>query len=137
MVIPLCQMISMSVVHLALKIDIFKMKHAFQISYQERDKFFYVSLFNRKGEEEFQKQHMFSWSQYWMSENERFDSFLFVDLNFKSLSKHMFLCGMGTTSCRLGYLTLTVCTMMSPHDTFLLIPLSLTPLMGLLNSSLP
>ncbi len=49
-----------------------------------------------------------------------------------------FLCGMGITSCRLGCFTLTICMMMSPSGTSLLIPLSLwTPLMGLLNFSLP
>ncbi len=39
--------------------------------------------------------------------------------------------------CRLGCFTLTVCTMMNPPNTSLLISFSLTLLMGLLTSSLP
>ncbi len=48
-----------------------------------------------------------------------------------------FLCGMGIPSCKLGCLTLTVYMMMSLSCTSLLIPLSLTPFMDLLSSSLP
>jgi hypothetical protein len=72
-----------------------------------------------------------------MSKNERFESFLFVDPNFNSLFRCIFLCGMKIIGCKLGFLTLTVCMMMNLPGTFLLIPLSLTPLMGLLSSSLP
>jgi hypothetical protein len=52
--------------------------------------FFYVSPFNWKGQEEFEEQHMFSWSQHWMFENERFEFFLLVNPDLKSFSKCMF-----------------------------------------------
>jgi hypothetical protein len=80
----------------------------------------------------------YSWNQHWMFKNERFESLLLVDPNLRPFSKHVFFCmGMGITSCKLGYLTLTVFMMMNPLGTSLLIPLSLIPFMGLLNSSLP
>ncbi len=44
MAIPLCQMISMSVVHHAFKIDIFKMEQVFQTGYREGIKFFMFHL---------------------------------------------------------------------------------------------
>jgi hypothetical protein len=44
--IPLCCMISMLVVRPALKIDVLKMEHVFQMGYQEGDKVFYVSPTN-------------------------------------------------------------------------------------------
>jgi len=50
-------MISMLIVHLALKINDLKMEHAFQISNLEGSKVFYVSLLNWKGEEEFLEAH--------------------------------------------------------------------------------
>ncbi len=52
-------MISMLVVHPALKIDVLKMEHAFHTSYCEGDKVFYISPLNWKGHEEFQEQHVF------------------------------------------------------------------------------
>jgi hypothetical protein len=64
----------MSIVRLALKIKVFKMEQAFQTGYRDGDKVFYVSPLNWKGQEEFKKQHMFSWSWHWMFENERFES---------------------------------------------------------------
>ncbi len=84
------------------------------------------------------KSNMSSWSQHWMSKNERFEFLLLIDPDLKSFSKHMFfLYGTGITSCKFCYFTSTVFMMMSPPNTSLLIPLSLIPLMGLLNSSLP
>lgn len=55
--ISLYTMISMLIVHLALKINDLKMEHAFQISNLEGNKVFYVSLLNWKGEEEFLEAH--------------------------------------------------------------------------------
>ncbi len=40
--ILLCCMISMPIVRLALKIDVLKMEHAFQMGYREGNKVFYV-----------------------------------------------------------------------------------------------
>jgi hypothetical protein len=48
-----------------------------------------------------------------------------------------FLFGMVIIGCKLGCFRSTICTMMIPLSTFLLIPLSLAPLLGLLSSSLP
>jgi hypothetical protein len=47
--IPLCTMISMRIIHLALKINDLKMEHAFQIGNLEGNKLFYVSLLNWRG----------------------------------------------------------------------------------------
>jgi hypothetical protein len=44
--IPLCTMILMSVIQLALKIDVLKMEQAFRFRYQEGNKVFYVSPLN-------------------------------------------------------------------------------------------
>jgi hypothetical protein len=44
--IPLCHMISMPVVRPTLKINVFKMEHAFQMAYREADKVFYISPIN-------------------------------------------------------------------------------------------
>jgi hypothetical protein len=44
--IPLCKMISILVVHHALKIDVLKMEQAFQTNDREGDKVFYVSPLN-------------------------------------------------------------------------------------------
>ncbi len=137
MVFPLYRMISMPVVHPIFKINILKMEQAFQTGYQEGDKMFYVSLFFSKGQEEFQEECMSFWNWHWMSEKD-----IWIFLTCQSWPQvvfqvHVFLFGMEITSCRLGYLTSTVYKMMNPLGTSLLIPLFLTPLMGLLNSSLP
>jgi hypothetical protein len=44
--IPLCIMISMPMVRLALKIDVLKMEQAFHMGYKEGDKVFYVFATN-------------------------------------------------------------------------------------------
>ncbi len=72
-----------------------------------------------------------------MFENERFEAFLFTDLDFKYLYRRIFVSTMVIKGYRLGYLILIVYMMMNPFNRFLLIPLSLIPLMGLLSSSLP
>ncbi len=66
-----------------------------------------------------------------MSENERFESFLLIDPDLKFHFRCIFLCGMGITSCRLGCFILTMCMMMRPFGTSLLIPLSLWTSHGL------
>jgi hypothetical protein len=73
----------------------------------------------------------------WMFENEKFEFFCLLILTSSFFPNAYFLSGMKITSYRFGYLTSTVYMMMGPLDTSLLISLSLTPLMGLLNSSLP
>jgi hypothetical protein len=59
--IPLCCMMSMLVVRLAFKINVFKMEQAFQMGYQKGDKMFYVFPTNWKGEEEFVANHIHKW----------------------------------------------------------------------------
>ncbi len=80
----------MPIVHLFPKIDVLKMEQEFKANYQERNKKIYVSPLNQKGEEEFQDQHMSYWNRHWMFENERFESFLLVDLDLKFFYKHIF-----------------------------------------------
>ncbi len=63
--IPLCCMISMLVVRPALKIDVLKMEHVFQMGYQEGDKVFYVSPTNQQGEEAFVAYHIHEWDSHW------------------------------------------------------------------------
>jgi len=136
MAIPLYQMISMLVICFVLKINVLKMEHVFHTGYWEGEKVFYVSPLNWKGHE-FLKHHVFlelaldvwEW-KIWV--------FFVYNLDFKSFFKCMFfLFRMVITSCKLGCLTLIVYMMMSPHGTSWLIPLSLTPFMGLFSSSLP
>ncbi len=55
--ISLCMMISMPIVHLALKINDLKMEDAFQIGNLEGNKVFYVSPLNWRGEEFFLEAH--------------------------------------------------------------------------------
>jgi hypothetical protein len=48
MSIPLCQLLSMLVVHPTFKLDVLKMERAFQMGCQEGEKTFYVSFTNGK-----------------------------------------------------------------------------------------
>ncbi len=64
-------------------------KHS-KLAIERGTNFFYVSPLNWKGQEEFQYQHMYFWTQHWMFENEIFESFFLVDHDLKSISKHMF-----------------------------------------------
>jgi hypothetical protein len=57
--ILLYKMISMHVICLALKFDVFKMEQAFNFGYCE---VFYVSPLNSKGEEEFIDDHEAGWN---------------------------------------------------------------------------
>ncbi len=135
--IPLCSMILMLFVRPTFQIDVLNMEQVFKISYREGYKVFYISPFNQKGQEKFQKQHIFSWSRHWMFKNEGFETFLLVDFDLKSLSKRMYFVWDGNYSLQVSFLILTIYMIMSLLGISLLIPLSLIPLMGLLNSSLP
>jgi hypothetical protein len=55
-------MISMFVICHALKIDVLKLEHAFQIGYCKGDKVLYVSPLNWKGKEEFLDSYVDSWN---------------------------------------------------------------------------
>jgi hypothetical protein len=59
MVIPLCQMISMLVVHHAFKIDVLKMEEAFHIAIGRGTKFFMFHLSIGKGMRIFKTTHVF------------------------------------------------------------------------------
>jgi hypothetical protein len=54
----------MHVVHLAFKIDVFKMEQAFHSRYCEGDKVFYVLELNSKGQEEFVDDHESNWNHH-------------------------------------------------------------------------
>ncbi len=88
MVIPLYQMISLSVVHPTFKIDTLKMEQTFQTGYQKRDKVFYVSFFNWKGRRNAKKSASLLGVDIGF-ENERFESFLLANLDLKLFSRCM------------------------------------------------
>jgi len=77
--IPLYRMISMPVVRPSLKIDVFKMEHAFQMDYQKGDNFFYVFPTNWQGEEAFVADHIHEWDDHEKTVNASFDEALNVD----------------------------------------------------------
>ncbi len=81
----------MLIVHPALKIDMFKMEQAFQTSYKEFDKVFYVSPLNWRGEEEFLETYQVSRNGHWRSKNKKFENFLLLDPNLKYLLSHFFV----------------------------------------------
>ncbi len=127
---PCVEMISMPIVCPTFKIDVLKMEQAFHTGYREGDKVFLCFTFQlERGGRISKVTHVFLelTLDFWEWEIWVLTSSLFLDA--------CFLCGVGITSCRLGYPTLFIYMMRSPHGTYLLIPLSLTPLMGLLKSS--
>lgn len=77
---PFCWLLTMSIVKLALKIDMFKMEHAFFIGYWEVEKAFYVST-NWQGEEKYVCNHIDTLSSFWKENNARFEKFMAKDLN--------------------------------------------------------
>jgi len=110
--VPLCRMVPMLVVRLALKIDILKMEQAFHMGYREGDEVFYLFPTSWKGEEQNVSLHIGTSNEYWVIENERFQKVLREDSNLVHFSNKIFLCGMGTTAFRLGCHTLADCTVM-------------------------
>ncbi len=50
---------------------------------------FYVSPLNWKGREAFRDQHSSSWNQHLILENEKFENFVFVNLDLRFLFKQM------------------------------------------------
>ncbi len=88
--IPLCQMIPMLVVRLALKIDILKMKQAFHDGYKEGNKVFFVSSTNWQGGVESIVGYEMEWNSQWKSKNDRFEEFLHSNLNLKKFSHKTF-----------------------------------------------
>jgi hypothetical protein len=83
-------MISTLVVKLALKIDILKMEHVFQMGYKEGDKVFYVSTTNKQGEETFVNSYEEGWDRHWKEANDEFEVFLTRDSNLFRFLKHRF-----------------------------------------------
>jgi hypothetical protein len=83
--IPLCRMISMFIVYPTLKINVLKMEEAFQTRYYERDKVFYISPLNWKGEEEFVDSNVDFWNAHWHPGNEKFEHLLLGDHDLKFL----------------------------------------------------
>ncbi len=83
-------MISMPIMHLAFKIDVFKMEHAFQTKYRKGDNVFHISPLNWKGEEEFIDSYVDFWNAHCHSRNEKLQHLLLGDPNLKFLSRRMF-----------------------------------------------
>ncbi len=125
----------MLVVHLVLKIDILKIEHAFQTGYREGDNFLHFTS-QLEGVGGIPRvTHLLGVNIGCLKTRDL--SLYCLSILTSSLFPNTFFCmGMGITSCKLGCLTLTIFMMMSPLGTSLLIPLSLIPFMGLLNSSL-
>jgi len=108
-----------------------------KLTIERRKKFFAFHLSIGRGRRNSKINTCLFGNQHWTYENERFETSLLANFDFKTLSRHIFLSRMVIIGCRLGYVILTICTMMSLLGKFLLIPLSLIPLVGLLSSSLP
>jgi hypothetical protein len=79
----------MPVVKHALKIDVLKMEHAFQMGYRQMEVFF-VSPTNWQGEEIYVSTIEDSWGPLWKEKNNKFEEFFKGDLDFRSLSTKMF-----------------------------------------------
>ncbi len=79
--VPLCHLLSMLIVQVALKINVLKMEHVFKMGYQKGEKTFYVCLTNWKGKEEEVTHHDNTWNPFWWEKNVRFEAFLKEDLD--------------------------------------------------------
>jgi hypothetical protein len=90
MSIPLCKLLYMWIVRLALKINVLTMEQTFFTGYREGEKAFYVSSKKFEGEEELVSKYMPLWSTLWTHKNTEFEKFLLKDPNFSSLCGNMF-----------------------------------------------
>ncbi len=88
--IPLCRLITMPIVKLALKIDVLKIEHAFQMGYKQGEKVFFVSPTNWQGKEIVVLIVESSWGPLQKEKNDRFEKFLQGDPNLRPLSREMF-----------------------------------------------
>ncbi len=80
----------MPIVRLALKIDVLKMEHAFQMGYNQGEKVSFVSSKNWQGEEIVVSIVESSWGPFWKEKNNRFEEFLEGNPNFRPLFRKMF-----------------------------------------------
>jgi hypothetical protein len=60
----------------ALKINVFKMEHAFQMGYKQGEKVLFVSPTNWQGEKIVVSTIESSWGPFWKENNDRFEEFL-------------------------------------------------------------
>jgi hypothetical protein len=74
MSIPLCQLLTMTIVKPTLKIDVLKMEQAFFTSYRKGEKVFFVFSTNWKSEEEDVCNHIDTWSSLWKDKNVKFEN---------------------------------------------------------------
>jgi len=82
------------------------------MGYRERDKVFYLSPTNWKGEEEDVVLHHDTWDEHWLLENERFEKLLQATQTLCTFPTKCFFYGMGTIICKPGCLKSTSCTTM-------------------------
>ncbi len=73
--IPLCKLIAMPIVRLALKIDLLKMEQDFWMGYRNREKMFFVPPTNWQGEEISISYVEASWGPLWKEKNDKFEEF--------------------------------------------------------------
>ena len=89
--VPLCRMISLQVVRLALAMDIEKMKADFIHEYRPGAAVFYVSTTNIQGTERtVSDEDLLSWNAHWRRKNVEFEEFLNADPELCFLSNKMF-----------------------------------------------
>ena len=89
--VPLCRMISLQVVRLALAMDIEKMKADFIHGYRPEAAVFYVSTTNIQGTERtVSDEDRRSWNAHWRRKNLEFEEFLSADPELHFPSNKMF-----------------------------------------------
>lgn len=130
MSIPLCWHLFMRIVRPTLKIDVLKMEQVFFMRYCKREKAFYISSKNSKGEEEFVNKYMPSWSIIWTCKNAKFEKYLLEDLYLFWLCGKMFHIWDGNHCLQTWSLTFIWIIMMRRICTSLLMPLFWIPQMA-------
>jgi hypothetical protein len=83
-------LVAMPIVRLALKIDAFKMEHAFQMGYKQGEKMFFVFPTNWQGEKISVSFVEALWGLLWKEKNDKFEEFLQGDANLRLLFGKMF-----------------------------------------------
>ena len=85
--VPLCRMISLQVVRLALAMDIEKMKADFIHGYRLGAAVFYVSTTNiQRNERSVSDEDRKSWNAHWRKKNAKFEEFVNADPELRFLS---------------------------------------------------
>jgi hypothetical protein len=89
--IPLCRMISLQIVRLALENDIMKLQADFIHGYRVGATVFYVSLTDEHGQgQDVTATDCLEWNDHWRSQDAEFEKFLQSDIELKALSNKFF-----------------------------------------------